>query len=436
MPNDQRTTKLRRGRAWPALGPVVFALALVLYAAAVPLGLGSVEAAPQVAAAVFLDTGPQRAPLVLFLTRLLYYLPIGDLALRANLMSCLSTALAAALLSRLAVELIVVFRPPPAARQFAGMFLHEPIAAGGSALAVALSLATFEAGTTAGAAALTLLLLVGALLAELALLRDIWKTEAGLILSGLAGLSAGVGAMAGLVVWPVLAGLAFWALRKGARWPLFAPVCFVAALGGFALATTAASSEPLAIRDVFVSPFAFAPQGRAALWATTVEIADQVGAVGALLALIGMVVLLSRATVTAAWLGLNLITCLLFASLGAPSAGGAMSVRAALPLAIAVTCMLGCVGLFHISARLGRARLAGALTLAVMLVFSPAMDGGRARWSAKPLPMRLLDRALDRVESRSLVDPGTSEMSGLFELGRALGLRPDVELAPRTRANP
>jgi hypothetical protein len=415
---------------------VVFALALVVYASAVPLGLGTVEAAPGAAAAIALDTGTQGASLVLLLTRLLGYLPVGDLVLRANLLSCLSAALAAALLARLAIELVVVFRPPPSARQYAGMFLHEPIAAGGAALAAALSLATFEAGTTVGTTALTLALLVGGLLAELALLRDIWNAEAGFVLSALAGLSAGGGAMVGPVLWPVLAGLAFWALRKGARWPLFAPLCFVAALGGFALATSAASSVPLSIRDVLVSPFAFAPQGRAALWVTAVEIADQVGAVGVLLALIGMVVLSSRATVTAACLALNFTTCLLFAHLGNASAGGSMSVRAALPMAIAVTCVFGCIGLVHVSARLGRARLAGALTLAVILVFSPAMDGGRARWSARPLPIRLLDRALDRAESRSIVDPGTPEMTGLFELGRAIGLRPDLELRPEPRPAP
>lgn len=374
--------------------------------------------------------------MVLFLTRILEYLPIGDLVLRANLMSWVASALATALLARLAVELIAVFRPPPSARLLAGRFLHEPIAAGGAALAAALSLSSFEAGVTAGATSLTLALLVGALLAELVLLRDLLNTNAGLFLASLAGLSAGVGPMAGPVLWPVLAGLSVWALRKGARWPLFAPLCFVAALGGFALASSAASSASMSLREVFVSPFVVMPQGRAALGMTAVEIGDQVGAVGVVLAAIGLFVLFSRAAVTAAWLALNLFTCLLFANLGNASAGGAMSVRAALPMAIAVTCLLGCVGLVHVSARLGRARLAGAVTLAVILVFSPAMDGGRARWACRPLPMRLLDRALERAESRSVVDPGTSEMAGLFRLARVIGLRPDLEFALKSHPKP
>jgi hypothetical protein len=422
-------TKPHQGRAWPALDLVVFSVALLLYAVAVPLGLGRVEAASRVAAAVRLDTASHGAALALFVTRLAQYLPMGDLGFRANLVSCLLGALAMALIARLAVAIIALFRPPPSARQAVGMFLYEPIAAGGAALAAALALATFEAGVTAGTTAPTLVLLLLALLAELALLRDIGNTGAGLALSSLAGLSVGAGPMAGPVLWPVLAGLALWALRRGARWPLFAPLCFVATLGGGALASSAASSVALSIRDVCISPFVIVPQGRAALWMTAVEIGDQVGAVGILLAVIGGLVLASRAAVIAAWLAVNLVTCLLFANLTQAPGPGALSARAAFPMAVAVTCVLACVGLVHVSARLGRARLAAALALAVILVFSPAMDGGASRWVGRPIPMRLLDRALARAEVRSVVDPGTSEMTGLFSYARAIGLRPDLELS-------
>jgi hypothetical protein len=55
------------------------------------------------------------------------------------------------------------------------------------------------------------------------------------------------------------------------------------------------------------------------------------------------------------------------------------------------------------------------------------MDGGRARWLRHAaLPTHLLDHALDRAELRSVVDPGTGEMDGLFRLARAMGLRPDL----------
>jgi hypothetical protein len=426
MTGEQRTTKLRRGRAWPPLDPLVFVIALLIYAIAAPLGLGRVDAASQVASAIALDSGRRGASLSLLATRFAQYLPVGDLGWRANLASGLACALAMALLARLSVELVALLRPPPSARLASGAFLFEPVAAGGSALAAALTLATFESGITAGSAGLTLALLLGGLWAELALLRDVGKTSAGLALAALAGLSAGVGTMAGPLLWPVLAGLALWALRKGARWPLFAPLCFVASLGAVALANCAISSAPLSIRDVFAAPFVIVPQGRAELWMTALEIGDQVGAVGVLLAGIGLLSLSSRAPLIAAWLALTFVSCLLSANHGSGS-----SVRAGLLAVIAVVCLLGSVGLVHVSARLGRAPLAAALALSVIMLFSPAMDGGAGRWVTRPLPMRLLDRALDRVEARGTVDPGSSEMEGLLQLARAIGLRPDLEIAAR-----
>jgi hypothetical protein len=76
--------------------------------------------------------------------------------------------------------------------------------------------------------------------------------------------------------------------------------------------------------------------------------------------------------------------------------------------------------------------MAAALALAIIVVLSPAMDGGHARWGGRSMPMHLLDRALDRAEVRSVVDPGTHEMAGLFRLARAIGLRPDLEITPRS----
>jgi hypothetical protein len=100
-----------------------------------------------------------------------------------------------------------------------------------------------------------------------------------------------------------------------------------------------------------------------------------------------------------------------------------------MPLAIAVSFVFASVGLLRVSSRLGRARMAASLALAIILVLSPAMEGGRSRWlrRAGP-PMHLLDRALERAAVRSVVSPGTVEMDGLFRLARATGLRPDLEI--------
>jgi hypothetical protein len=61
------------------------------------------------------------------------------------------------------------------------------------------------------------------------------------------GLSAGVDAVAGPLLWPLLVGLAVWALRKGARWPLLAPALFVAVWGDSALAAVACSAVPVTV---------------------------------------------------------------------------------------------------------------------------------------------------------------------------------------------
>jgi hypothetical protein len=149
------------------------------------------------------------------------------------------------------------------------------------------------------------------------------------------------------------------------------------------------------------------------------------GVVGSLLAAIGVVVVGARAAGPAAWLLLTLAAAMLLARPGASDSPAPD--RAALPVAIAIAAVFAAAGLVHLSRRLGRARLAAAATLAVMLVLTPAVDGGRARWLRHPvLPMRLLDHALARAELRSVVDPGTPTMDGLFRLAGAVGLRPDL----------
>lgn len=375
------------------------------------------------AAALVLDTGRHGAGLSVFAARLLQYVPLGDLALRANLISCLGTAVAMSLLARLAVEVMTLLRPPPSARQEARMFLHEPVAAAACALTAGLTLATFSVGTSGGVAAPILVVLLAALLAQLALLRDIANSAAGLGLAALAGLAPGVGPAVVPVLWPVLAGLALWALHKGARWPLLAPFCLVATAGSLFLVARAGSSGSVPLRALLVPAWS-APEGGVAVWRRALELADQVGVVGVLLAGIGLFALVTRATLVAGWLVLNLVTCLVLARL--PGAAG----RSILPVAVAVTCVFAGLGLVHVSARLGRARLAAAFALTVILASSPALDGGLARWRGHSLAMRLLDRALQRAEVRASVDPGTVEMAGLLQLGQALGLRPDLDLAP------
>jgi len=411
---------------WPLLDPAIFAGALLLYAFAMPLGLARVEGAPYVAAGITLDSSTQPAFWALLAVRVGQYLPLGDASLRANLVSAALCALAIALLSRLCLQACALLRPPTHARQEPRDFVHEPIAATGAALVAAFSLSTFDVGATSGSASATLVLLVATLLPGVALLRDHNHSAAGYLLAGLAGLSAGVDPVAGPLLWPPLVGLSIWSLRKGARWPLLAPLCFVAAAGVSALACVATTSVPISLSNLISPVGRLAVGGIGEPWAAAVELADEVGVVGSLLAAIGIVVLATRAAALTAWLVLTVLTSLLFAHSAERLAVWAPT-RAALPFAIALTCVFACAGLLHVSSRLGRARVAATFALAAMVVLSPALDSGSSRRRTAS-PMRLLDHALLRAEVGSLVCPGTVEMDGLFHLARAQGLRPDLEI--------
>jgi hypothetical protein len=421
-------TRDRPQRPWPYLQPALFGAALVLYASAMPLGLSRIDGASQVADALELSAGVSHGFFALLAMRLGQYLPLGDTPTRATFVSSVFCSLAVALTGRLALRACMLLRPPANARQEERHFAHEPIAATGAALAVAFSLATFELGVTATTAAATLALLLGAVLAGFALLRDSARADAAYVLAALAGFSAGVDSVAGPLLWPLLLGLSIWALRKGARWPLIAPTCFVAAWGASALAAVAVSATPLSLGELLSGMQPVGVHNRGPLGPVLVELADEVGVIGSLLAVIGAVALAARSTLLAAWLVLTVVVSLLFAAASLPDPVAAPT-RSAFPLAAAILCTFAGAGLVHIASRLGRARAAGAFALAAILVASPALDGGARRWSHRAIfPMHLLDRALSRAQIRHVVCSGTPEMEGLFRLAKAQGLRPDLAL--------
>ena len=393
-----------------------------------PLGLSRIDGASQVADALELGTGASRGFFALLAMRLGQYLPFGDTPTRATFVSAVFCALAVALAGRLALRACMLLRPPANARQEERHFAHEPIAAMGSALAFAFSLTTFELGVAATTAAATLALLLGAVLAGFALLRESSRADAAYALSALAGFSAGVDSVAGPLLWPLLLGLSIWSLRKGARWPLIAPLCFAAAWGASVLAAVAVSSTTLSLGEVFAGMQPLGMHGHGPIGPVLVELADEVGVIGSLLAVIGAVALAARSTLLAAWLVLTVVVSVLFAASSLPVPVDT-STRSALPLAAAILCAFAGAGLVHIASRLGRARAAGAFALAAILVASPALDGGARRWAHRGIfPMHLLDRALARAQIRHVVCPGTPEMEGLFRLAKAQGLRPDVDL--------
>lgn len=426
-------TTAYQGRAWPSFDPALFVGALALYTLAMPLGLDRVESAPRVAAALTLDMRGGAAPLALFATRLGELFPMGDVGLRANLVSAFLTALAVTLVGRLSLLIVILLRPPARARHDPRDFLHEPVAALGAAGIFALSLSTFDIGVGAGTAAATLAVLSGGLLAGHHLMHDSHASGAGFVLSGLAGLCAGVDVVAAPLLWPAFVGLTLWALRRGSRWPLMAPLGFVMGFGVSVLTGVAAAKVPLPLTEFMPRLTTLRALSGSGIGRVVLELADEIGVVGMLVAGIGCVVLATRATLLTAWLFLTGFTAVLFA-LGAQRAVGSLAVedaaRSALPVAIAVGCAFAGAGLVHVASRLGRARMAAALALAIIILLSPALDRRPGMEAARSgLPTHLLDRALGRAEIRATVFPGSEPMAGLFRLARALGLRPDLELS-------
>jgi hypothetical protein len=215
------------------------------------------------------------------------------------------------------------------------------------------------------------------------------------------------------LVWLPALWLWWRALRRGARWPLAAPLLFVTGLGIVLFAAAVARTGPTA-SELLRGLWPARPPGASA--APILEAGEQFGVIGVLLLGLGALALVTRAPMVGA-LALWTVGTGLWLSGGGVRLAAAMAVG---PLA---------AGIAHLANKLGRGRLAGATALAVMAVVSPALDGSSARWSRDArLPAHLLGRALAEVPLRAKVDPGSPEMTGLFHYAASIGLRPDIQV--------
>jgi hypothetical protein len=162
------------------------------------------------------------------------------------------------------------------------------------------------------------------------------------------------------------------------------------------------------------------------------HLADQVGVIGGILAVMGFAVFLSRSLPLGLWILLTLVTALCFYP--RPALGTLETARLALSLSLFLAALGVAGGIHHLALRMGKAKSATAFALAMICVVSPALDGGPSRWLPRAsLPMRLLDQGLAKVAPRARVDPGSVEMFGLFRLARTMGLRPDLDVTLPTR---
>jgi hypothetical protein len=316
---------------------------------------------------------------------------------------------------------------------------HEVFAVVGAIACALGSLATFLALTSAPEAALTLVIVAGAWLQLLAFDRRPGTPRRGLTMVFLAGLALGADPVAVLFIWPAVGLTCVRLLRQGERWPWLAPGAFVA--GAVVTLPWATSTPPLvasaraawsglrAVTGAFTSA-----DGLAAMLSVVRELIAQWGVVAALTALVGAVILLTRRP---RWCGFGAASAALALALVAgenadrPAAlarvvpgSAAWVVLSAL---IVIPLMLGVI---RLAGTLGAARGAGALCLAVVAASWPLLDGGNFRFRRGPgLPEALLERAHEGLEPGVVVEPGSAEMSNLFRYGRALGLRPDLEIA-------
>jgi hypothetical protein len=316
---------------------------------------------------------------------------------------------------------------------------HEIFALVGAIACGLGSLGAFLALTSAPAAALTLALVVGAWLQLLAFDRRPGTPRRGLALALLAGLAAGADPVAALFIWPAVGVICVRLLRQGERWPLLAPAAFVV---GAAVTVPWWTSAPPLVGSVraawgalgaLVGAFTSA-EGLRVMLGVGRELIAQWGVVAALTAAVGAVVLLGRRP---RWFGFGLVSAVgalaLVASEADAGAAGARFVPGSaawvvLSASIVIPLMLGVI---RLAATLGPARGAGALCLAVVAASWPLLDGGSARFHRGPgLPEALLERAQEELEPGARVEPGSLPMSQLFRYGRALGLRPDLEIAP------
>jgi hypothetical protein len=260
-------------------------------------------------------------------------------------------------------------------------------------------------------------------------LRHTGRTRDGLVLSLLAGVAVAADPVALLLLVPLCAGLWFWSLRRGERWPLLAPVLLVAGMGLalYAAAPAPAGSAGGGLVAAALARFAEALPAGGFSFAPARQGLSQLGVVAALVVLDGLVILILRAPGLAA-------LAMASAAVALRVAGSPTAAASAFAVLLGVAAVPLAVGIVHLVGRLGPARGAAAAVVAVVALCAPALDGGGHRWTRRPrVPERLLATAHATIAPRQLVDPGSDPMAHLLRYGATLGLRPDLTFTLTTK---
>jgi hypothetical protein len=377
-----------RAAAWRARVTAAAALAaLVGFALEAPIGPSAIAGAALDGAARAqalrggLDAGA--SALWLLLARAAGLLPFGDVASRALFVSVACGALAVAL---------ALGRCLPRAGDDAGLGDAAPapaqlVAAALAVAAAALSRSFFAAATEIGPAAAGVALGLAALRLAERVARAPADGRAGLALALVAGLAAGGPLAAAALGWPVGLLLVLWALRRGERWPLLAPLVFVAGAGvSLLLVVRAPGGAPL---GAFAHRLTLAPViqplvrlSPRAVAAAAAALAEEMGVLAVLVAGVGLWAMAGRARALAFTLWpLAVGIALRAASGGADAASQAMSVDGAVGAAVAEAALAVplAAGTVRLVAGMGSARVPAAAALGVIVAVWPLLAHGLAR---------------------------------------------------------
>jgi hypothetical protein len=397
---------MNRWVEWTTAGCVLCTCAVLA-----PVGLASGEAVNLAANALGFP-GPflEAQPLSDILARLAVLLPIGEVGIRPHVLAAVACGVALALLvARLR-------REGPS---------HMAVAVSASVALVAFSRPFLEVATVHPARAVDFGLVVAIAAMLESIRRDPSRSSVGLGLSLACGLAAGAG-------WPVRAGtwpLALWltlrALHRGERWPLLAPILFVAGAGVVLGGVVAAAHSPTATAGLMLhhilTPERWAPGvlGLTNVRAALTSASDDAGVLGLLMSAVGGLVLLVRMR------GETIFSLVLWASIWVVSLTSGDPIFARLILVVALTEPIA-VAIASLAKTFGRARNAVAVVMAV-LVALPAAIGGVGEAMTRPArrnPTAVTHR-LDRaagVAARSIASLTGGEAGRWGRYGQATGL--------------
>ncbi len=368
--------------------------------------------------------------------KLASWVPLGEVATRLGLFSALCGALTAWLVYR-------------AVRELAGSDRTATLAAVGGAAILLSGLTFWKSSTVAEVYASTSALLALALWLLALAARGVGA--AGLALALVGGLSLGLHAQLRILIGPACAVFALIRLRRGARWPLLAPLAV--AVGGAVVAylplrasrSPAANwSDPRTLTGVvhhlgaWRIRHAFADQILTHDWRLLIErlsafaaqVEGQLGAVILLVALGGLVWLLARARAVGVTLALALAGDALYSAWINPM--GMEDLQDGAPTAVVLALCAG-VGLAAAARRFPeRARLFVVGALAVVALVPAALSDLDAKLGLGFEASSWSRAALAEAPPRATIFATSDDLlAGTFYEQIVAGLRPDVTVLAR-----